>query len=227
MELAGTGIRTVQELVGGNRTADGSTRVGSGEELGKSQFLELMIAQMSHQDPLDPAKNEDFIAQLAQFSTVEGIENLNTSFAAMAASLQSSMATDAAALVGRRVVVPTNTASLESEGGIVGSIEVPRGSAEIIVDITSASGELVRRINLGAQPAGRLDFGWDGTLPGGSASPAGFYNVTAYGTFDGERAELTVNMPDRVVSVSLGMNGVTANLAGGGSVPASQIKEIQ
>jgi flagellar basal-body rod modification protein FlgD len=221
MELTGTGIRTVQDLSGG------ASASGNGEELGKTQFLELMIAQMNNQNPLDPAKNEDFIAQLAQFSTVEGIENLNTSFAGLAASLQSSVATDAAALVGRNVVVPTNTAALASGSGIEGSIEVPRSSAGVTVDITNQSGDLVRRIDLGAQPEGRLRFGWDGSNAAGEASPQGFYQVRAYSNFDGELAELTVNMPDQVVSVSIGVDGVTANLAGGSSVPASQIKEIQ
>ena len=73
------------------------------EELGKTQFLELMIAQLENQDPLDPAKNEDFIAQLAQFSTVEGIENLNTGVESMAAAMQSSLTLQSASLVGRDV----------------------------------------------------------------------------------------------------------------------------
>jgi flagellar basal-body rod modification protein FlgD len=220
IELTGTGIRTAHELAPGSAT-------GSNEELGKTQFLELMIAQMTHQDPLEPAKNEDFIAQLAQFSTVEGIENLNKSFDGMAMSMQAAMATQAAALVGRNVVAPTSSAILGSEGGIAGSIEVPQAASDITVEISNDAGELVRRFNLGAEPAGRLHFGWDGTGASGQALPEGFYQVKAYGDFDGENAELTVNMPDRVVSISLGPNGVTANLAGGSSVPASQIKEIQ
>lgn len=220
MNVTGTGIRTAQDLAEMNR--------GTGkEELGRTQFLELMIAQMSHQDPLDPAKNEEFVAQLAQFSTLEGIENLNKSFETVALAMQTSMATQAAGLVGRNVVAPTNTAALESEGGVVGSIELPIAASNVTVDITSASGELVRRINLGARGSGRLDFGWDGTDAAGGRLPAGAYQVRAYGEFDGERAELTVNMPDRVVSISVGPSGVYANLAGGSSVPASQIKEIQ
>jgi len=221
MELAGTSIRSAQDLSGGG------ARTNSGEELGKTQFLELMIAQMNHQDPLDPAKNEEFIAQLAQFSTVEGIENLNDSFAGLAASLKSTMATEAASLVGRHVVVPTGSATLPSGGGISGSIEVPRASSGVTVEITNAAGELMNRLDLGPQPSGRMRFGWDGTTASGATAPEGVYKVKAFTTVDGERAELTVNMPDQVVSVSLGADGVIANLAGGSSVPASQIKEIR
>lgn len=222
MELAGTGIRTFQDL-----TSGGGSGVNSKQELGKNQFLQLMIAQMNHQDPLDPAKNEQFIAQLAQFSTVEGIENLNKSFTSMATSLQSSMATQAASLVGRNVVVPTSSAVLAGGNSVAGSIEVPRASSDVSVEITNSAGELIQSMELGAQPAGRLQFGWDGTTSDGARVPDGYYHVNAYGDFDGDRAELTVNMPDQVVSVSLGEDGLTANLAGGSSVPASQIKEIQ
>lgn len=220
MDVTGTAIRSAQELASLNK--------GTGkEELGRTQFLELMIAQMSHQDPLDPAKNEEFVAQLAQFSTLEGIENLNKSFETVALAMQTSMATQAAALVGRNVVAPTNATALGSEGGVLGSIELPAAASDVIVEITSDTGALVRRIHLGAQGRGRLDFGWDGTDGAGERMPAGSYRVRAYGEFDGERAELTVNMPDRVVSISVGPSGVLANLAGGSSVPASQIKEIQ
>lgn len=220
MDISGIGIRSAQELASLNK--------GTGkEELGRTQFLELMIAQMSHQDPLDPAKNEEFVAQLAQFSTLEGIENLNRSFETVALAMQTSMATQAASLVGRNVVAPTNAASLGGEGGVVGSIELPTAATGVIVDITTESGALVRRVQLGAQGRGRLDFGWDGTDGAGQRMPAGTYHVRAYGEFDGERAELTVNMPARVVSISVGPSGVLANLAGGSSVPASQIKEIQ
>src|SRR5690606_19283597 len=138
MDISGIGIRSAQELASLNK--------GTGkEELGRTQFLELMIAQMSHQDPLDPAKNEEFVAQLAQFSTLEGIENLNRSFETVALAMQTSMATQAASLVGRNVVAPTNAASLGGEGGVVGSIELPTAATGVIVDITTESGALVRR----------------------------------------------------------------------------------
>ncbi len=76
------------------------------DELGKDQFLELLVAQMNNQDPLSPQENGEFIAQLAQFSTVEGIENMNTSMEALLSGYQSSQALQASSLVGRTVIVP-------------------------------------------------------------------------------------------------------------------------
>ncbi len=216
MEISG--IRSAQELTQGARE--------SSDELGKNQFLELMIAQMNNQDPLDPAKNEDFIAQLAQFSTVEGIENMNLSMAEMATALQSSLTVQASSLVGRAVLVPTNQALL-GPNGMVGSVDVPDTVGNVVMEIATASGELVRNIELGPQAAGAMRFAWDGTNDVGEASEPGVYRVRAFSQIGSARQELMVNMPDQVVSVSISEAGVMANLAGGGSVAASQIKEIQ
>ena len=218
MEIAG--IRSAQELINPSGTDAGE------EELGKTQFLELMIAQMNNQDPLDPAKNEDFIAQLAQFSTLEGIQNLNGSFAAMAKSMQSSMTMEAASLVGRNVLAPSNQGVNQGQG-LAGSIEVPASAGSVVVEISSASGELVRRVDLGAQPAGPLRFAWDGVDETGQQTPPGLYRVNAFSDIGGEQQELILNMPDQVVSVSIADGGFTANLASGASVSAAEIKEIQ
>lgn len=213
------GIRSAAELTGPGAVA-------GDEELGKTQFLELMIAQMNNQDPLEPAKNEDFIAQLAQFSTVEGIENLNKSMAEMSTAVQSSLTMEAAALVGRYVMVPTNQSILQGSG-LAGTIDLPQAASHLNVEITSATGELIRKIDLGAQAAGPLRFAWDGRNEAGGASPEGIYRVNAYSVVDGERREFTVSMPDQVVSVSIGERGVFANLAGGTSVATNEIQEIQ
>ncbi len=218
MEIAG--IRSAQELI------NPSGQDGGEEELGKTQFLELMIAQMNNQDPLDPAKNEDFIAQLAQFSTLEGIQNLNGSFAAMAQSLQSSMTMEAASLVGRNVLAPSNQGVSQGQG-LAGSIDVPASAGSVVVEISNASGELVRRVDLGAQPAGPLRFAWDGVDETGQQTSPGLYRVNAFSDIGGEQQELTINMPDQVVSVSIADGGFTANLASGASVSAAEIKEIQ
>ncbi|MEZ5558423.1 MAG: flagellar hook assembly protein FlgD [Pseudomonadales bacterium] len=218
MDVAG--IRSFRELNGAASAAGGQ------EELGKSQFMELMIAQMNNQDPLDPAKNEDFIAQLAQFSTLEGIQNLNTSFSSMATSLQGSMAMQAASLVGRSVLAPTNQ-GISQGNGLAGSIDVPNSAGSVIVEISDTSGALVRRVDLGPRPQGAMRFAWDGRTDLGEPTAPGLYRVNAFSDAGGERSALAVNMPDQVVSVSIGEGGFTANLASGASVSASQIKEIQ
>lgn len=217
MDIAG--IRSAQDI-------NPTQASGSQEELGKNQFLDLMIAQMNNQDPLDPAKNEDFIAQLAQFSTVEGIENMNKSMAGMAAAMQSSLAVQASSLVGRSVMVPSNQAVLGANG-LGGSVDVAQTSGNVVMEISGVNGELVRNIELGPRSAGSLRFGWDGQTDSGDYAEQGLYRVRAYSDVAGVRQELAVNLPDQVVSVSIGDAGVMANLASGGSVAATAIKEIQ
>jgi len=217
MDIAG--IRSAQDI--------NPTQVSGGqEELGKNEFLNLMIAQMNNQDPLDPAKNEDFIAQLAQFSTVEGIENMNKSMAGMAAAMQSSLAVQASSLVGRSVMVPANQAVLGANG-LTGSVDVPQISGNVVMEISGINGELIRNIELGARSVGSLRFGWDGQTDSGDYAQQGLYRVRAYSDVAGARQELAVNLPDQVVSVSIGDAGVMANLASGSSVAATAIKEIQ
>ena len=197
------------------------------EALGKTAFLELMIAQIRNQDPLEPAKNEAFIAQLAQFSSVEGIQNLNESMDGLVASLTSSRTMDAANLVGRNVLVPTNQTALNGSGGIAGTIALPQATGELYLEISDTGGNVVKRFDLGAQDAADLRFAWDGLTDAGEPAAQDLYRISAFAEVDGIRQEFEVNLPQQVISVSIEEGGLIANLLGGASVPAVQIKEIQ
>ncbi len=214
------GFRSFEAL-----TAPAADR-GDNEELGKTQFLELMIAQLENQDPLDPAKNEDFIAQLAQFSTVEGIENLNTGVDNMAAAMQASLTLQSASLVGRDVIVSSQQGLL-TESGMNGLIDLPAGATDLVVDITTASGAFVTQLELGSREAGQARFGWDGLDAEGVAQPAGLYQVRAYSARTGGSEPFNTALPNRVTSVAIGGGLVTADLLGGASVPTTDILSIQ
>jgi len=219
MEL--NGIRSATDII-----ATPPSGSDPSEELGKTQFLELMIAQFNNQDPLDPAKNEDFIAQLAQFSSLEGIQNLNVSMESVAAAVRSSLTLEAASIVGRSVLVPTSRAFV-GDGGLGGNVLNSQGGSDIRVDILDASGATVRQLDLGPQAEGDVRFLWDGTDASGEPMPTGSYGVRAYAMGLGDPVQLDVELPELVVSVSLSEEGATVNLAGGETVPLSQIKEIQ
>lgn len=221
MDIASlAGLRSARDL--GGQAAG----VDQGEELGKTAFLELMIAQINNQNPLDPAKNEEFVAQLAQFSSVEGIQNLNSSMADMASSIKASMTLDAASLVGRSVLASTNIASMTGNG-FVGNINLGESTTDLQVQISAADGTPVRSFDMGAQTEGTVRFAWDGRDAEGNAQPAGLYRVRAFSDASGEAREFEVQLPDRVVSVSILAEGATANLASGTSLPLAQIREIQ
>ncbi len=220
MELGG--IRSANDI----GTAAGAAAASGREELGKNQFLELMIAQFNNQDPLEPAKNEDFIAQLAQFSSLEGIQNLNATVESMAAALRSSTTLQAASMVGRSVLAPAGQALMEGDG-LGGNVVNNQGAADIVVEISNGSGGLVQRLELGTRPEGDVRFRWDGRNAAGEAQPAGIYGFRAYALSGGEPTQLDVELPERVTSVSFDGGEARLNLAGGASVRLSDIRELQ
>ncbi len=197
------------------------------EQLGKTAFLELMIAQIQNQDPLSPAKNEAFIAQLAQFSSVEGIQNLNESMDGLVSTLRTGLTMDAAALVGRNVLAPGNQSGLNAAGGIAGTIDLQESVGDLQLEIRDVSGSLVKTFDLGAQEGSTLRFSWDGTTDAGTQVQPGIFQLSAFSQAGGERVAHAINLPERVVSVSITDAGLVANLSGGTAVPTVQIKEIQ
>ena len=207
-----------------------SDRFATGDELGKDQFLELLVAQMNNQDPLSPQENGEFIAQLAQFSTVEGISNLNTSMESLLSGYQSSQALQASSMVGRTVIVPADQAVVDTEAGLEGQLALQQNSTNVFVNIYDQAGSLVKTINLGSQEAGMHDFTWDGTDASGNLAEPGIYTVEAMASIDGKNTQMATLLPANVDSVSLGAGGsgeMLLNVAGLGSISLSNVYAIK
>ena len=204
-------------------------RFAKGNELGKNEFLELLVAQLNNQDPMAPQENGEFIAQLAQFSTVEGIEKMNSSMDAMASSFQSSQALQASSLVGRTVVIPSEVAMVDPELGFTGQLALPESSGAVKVNIYDEAGSMVATVDLGAQEAGIHDFTWDGKDSSGNTLPSGQYSFEAQASINGEPVQLATLLPANVDSVSLGVGRggeMVLNLAGLGSIGLSEVFTI-
>jgi flagellar basal-body rod modification protein FlgD len=198
------------------------------KELGKNEFLNLLVAQLNNQNPLEPQGNGEFIAQLAQFSQVEGIEKLNTSMGSLLSGYQSSQALQASSLVGRKVIVPTDKAVVDTAETFKASLVLPVTSSNVYVNVYDSAGATVNRVNLGQQSAGNVSFMWDGKDASGKVMPPGTYRFEAQASYaDGPKGLYTM-LPANVDSVTLGQNGgeLTLNLAGLGSVPLSQVQVI-
>ncbi|PTU73251.1 flagellar hook assembly protein FlgD [Pseudomonas mangrovi] len=198
------------------------------KDLGKNEFLNLLVAQLNNQNPLEPQGNGEFIAQLAQFSTVEGVEKLNTSMESLLSGYQSSQALQASSLVGRKVIVPSEKAVVDTSETFKASAVLPVSSSNVYVNVYDSSGASVNRINLGQQSAGSVSFMWDGKDASGNLMPPGTYRFEAQATYEGETKGLYTLLPANVDSVTLGQNGsgLMLNLAGLGSVPLSQVQMI-
>lgn len=196
------------------------------KELGKNEFLNLLVAQLNNQNPLEPQSNGEFIAQLAQFSQVEGIEKLNTSMGSLLSGYQSSQALQASSLVGRKVIIPTDKAVVDTSESFKASMVLPTSSSNVYVNVYDNAGTVVSRINMGEQAAGNVSFIWDGKDASGNQLPPGTYKFEAQATYEGETEALYTMLPANVDSVVLGGSELMLNLAGLGSVPLSQVQVI-
>ncbi|MDH1261771.1 MULTISPECIES: flagellar hook assembly protein FlgD [unclassified Pseudomonas] len=196
------------------------------KNLGKNEFLNLLVAQLNNQNPLEPQGNGEFIAQLAQFSQVEGIEKLNTSMESLLSGYQSSQALQASSLVGRKVIIPSDKAVVDTSESFKGSVVLPVSSSNVYVNVYDSAGAVVNRINLDAQEAGNVSFIWDGKDADGKVMPPGTYKFEAQATYGAETKGLYTMLPANVDSVTLGGNELMLNLAGLGTVPLSQVQII-
>ncbi len=201
------------------------------KELGQDVFLELMVTQMRNQNPLDPQDNSEFVAQLAQFSSVEGLDKLNNTMGGFVdsfqTSLQSNQALQASSMVGRFVKVDSESAYLGTGGIVAGTIDLPQTTDQLRVNVYDASGQLVAEEMLGAATSGEISFAWDGADANGEQLPAGNYRFEAMANFGGDDVQLNTALSHNVDSVSVGANGaVSLNIAGVGAVAISEVREI-
>lgn len=197
------------------------------ESLGQADFLTLLITQLENQDPLAPQDNTAFVAQLAQFSTLQGIEDLNSNFVSMNGSLKSSQAIQASALVGHTVLVDASRARLATGGQIMGTVTVDKPVEDTLLNIYNQAGVLVRQELLGAQEAGDITFAWDGRDADGASLPAGTYRFEALGLREGETVALATALGANVNSVTIGAGGeMTLNVDGIGPLKISAVREI-
>ena len=197
-------------------------------ELGQDDFLTLMITQFKNQDPFEPMDNGEFLGQLAQFSTVSGIDSLNSAFAGLAGALRDEQALQAANLVGRTVLAEAEAGYFDGNETMGGAVELGAAASNVQIDITNAGGELLRTIDLGVQPAGTVRFEWDGRDGAGDLMDAGQYGLSARVVRGANIESVPAYVRANVESVTLGQFGgaMTLNLSGGDSLSLSQVYQI-
>lgn len=156
-----TGVGASQTVLDQYAQSDKETEKSN--ELGKNDFLKLLVAQMNNQNPLEPQDNTEFVAQLAQFSSVEGIDNLNNTVDDMASELRSSQALQASSLVGQSVVVPSNQYGFLQSGDLIASYsDIPATTMNVSLQVKNKSGQTLETINLGSHEKGAMSLRWDG-----------------------------------------------------------------
>ena len=216
--LQNLGINSSDEL---NRKKQG--------ELSQEDFFSLMTTQLAQQDPFKPLDNTEFVAQMAQFSSLESLKSMQTSFSDLASAMTSNQALQASALVGRTVLVPSNIASFDGAKDVQGMVALSENTENVVVRISDESGQLIKEIELGDLEQGPNDYTWDGTNDDGSAVIPGFYQISVTGSVFGKETNLPTGVYARVDSVNLGgaQGGVYLNLDGLGSVSLTDVSQIK
>ena len=192
-------------------------------------FLTLFTTQLKNQNPLDPVKNEAFVAQLAQFSQLEATTAMKTSMETMVKSLDGDKMLAGAALIGRRVAVPNGPLTLLGGQPVEANVDLPTGADGVQMLVFNDQGQQVRKQIFGAQPIGPMKLSWDGTSDSGAPMPDGTYTTQVLASSMGKAIQPTVNSLATVRSVS---NAGTADNAwilevdGGKSVNMADVKRI-
>jgi len=209
-----------------SRNAGGAGPKGALEQFGSDQFLTLMLAQLRNQDPLKPLEPTEFIGQLAQFTTVSGIREMQSSMSAMADSLRSSQTLSGAQMVGREVLSPGNNGRFDGIAPLGGAVELPEGTREAAVLVRDAAGQLVGRVAL-PPSAGLQAFSWRGEQLDGSAAAPGRYQFEVIANVGGRSQSMDVMLRSRVESVTLDSNGrgLTLNTPNG-SLALSAVRQV-
>jgi flagellar basal-body rod modification protein FlgD len=199
------------------------------KELGSKDFLTLMISQIKNQDPLKPTDGTEFLAQLAQFSTVAGLEELKTQFADLSSSLVSNQALQASGLLGRDVLVARSTGYLGKDGSLDAAVELAKPAAQVRIQVHNAVGEVVRNLALGPSASGLSRLSWDGIMSDGNRAPPGRYTLTAQALdAAGKQSSAPTLVAASVESVTLGagQSGLSLSLRGLGDMPFSSVRRI-
>ncbi len=194
--------------------------------LGQSDFLKLMTAQMQNQDPFNPVDNTQMVAQMAQFSSLAGISEMNTTMKAISDKLGATSMSDALGYVGKTVLTEGGTAYGRSTGGIAGSVELAGAASNVNVTISDANGAVLKTMALGKQAKGTIGYDWDGKDSAGADAGAGPFTVSVNAQNNGTTVGATSLVWAPVQSVSTTTGKTVLTLPGIGDVPASDVRQI-
>lgn len=191
----------------------------------QDRFLKLLVTQMKNQDPLNPLDNAQVTSQMAQLSTVSGIDKLNSTLLALSNSMAVGQSVSATSMIGHGVLVPGSTVSL-ANGQALGGVELTQPADSLKVTIQDAAGKIMRTLQLGGQEAGVMPFAWDGQTDAGSPAANGSYKFTAEAVLAGAKTDATTLAFGMVNAVTPGAQGATLDVGQLGGFALSAVKQV-
>ncbi len=207
----------------GAASGSGAAHAATASEV-QDRFLKLLVTQMKNQDPLNPLDNAQVTSQMAQLSTVSGVDKLNTTLQSLSTALLASQSLQSASLIGRDVVAAGSRLSLTA-GGAAAGIDLKQAADRVSVSITAPNGSVIRKLEMGAVAAGMAYFQWDGLNDGGARAADGTYGFKVEAARGNTAVAADTLAMGRVNAVSA-VNGGTLIIDGGIEVSAKDIKRI-
>ena len=194
-------MTTTTAVASGTSVPDGTSTANTtsaASEATQDRFLKLLVTQLQNQDPLNPMDNAQMTTQMAQISTVTGIEKLNTTLSSMIDSVATSQNVQSAEMIGKNVLVAGSGLQLSSSttDGVTTKVAVGGGKLasaadSVTVTIKDSSGKVQSVQNLGEQKAGVFNFAWDGKTEAGTTAADGTYTISVSAVQGGKAVEAT------------------------------------
>lgn len=211
-----------------SQTSQKADAVNNASQMGQDTFLKLMTTQMNNQDPFNPMDSNQFLSQLAQLNTVSSLQQIQSSFSQITDNMYSNQALMGASLIGRQVLVTANTGDLAQSGSFSGAVKLDQDASSVQITIKDASGQIVRKLDMGSQDAGQIPFSWDGLDSKGNRLPAGSYQFEATTNSGQSTKSAAIVLGRQVASVTLDRSNqaLMLNMTDGSSVALSQVQQI-
>ncbi|WP_106638997.1 flagellar hook assembly protein FlgD [Allosphingosinicella vermicomposti] len=205
----------------GNNAAQAQTNTtaaASSGGLDQNAFLKLMTTQLTMQDPFNPMDNTQMVAQMAQFSQVSGIAEMNRSLKSLTEMMGAGRLNDAAAWLNRSMLVLSDYAAPMTDGSYSGEVHLADDAKDVTLSLVDSSGAVVHSEQMGSKPKGPFTFAWDGKNAAGEAVPGPLKVVVTASTADGKSIETATATWTQVQSIQSPASGVTQLMTGLGTL---------
>lgn len=207
------------------QTEAASKKAKSAVEEMQTRFMSLLTTQLKNQDPMNPMDNAQMTSQLAQMSTVEGIEKLNLMFQKFVDAQTNALNLQAVAMVGHGALVSGDSMTLSDAGGVAG-FDLQDTADKVTVTITNDKGQQVQTLELGAKAAGVQNFTWDGTMANGEKAPNGEYRVAITANRGSEAVKVSPLQFGMITGMTRDSSGALMQVGSRGNFTIDEIRQI-
>jgi flagellar basal-body rod modification protein FlgD len=206
-------------------TKSGAANAASTTDESQNRFLKLLTTQLKNQDPLNPMDNAQMTSQLAQMSTVSGIERLNATLNSLVEGFSNSQSMQAAGMIGKSVMVSGSQLSL-ANGAAYGGVNLSGPADQVKLSILNAAGKVLQTQNLGAHDTGVFNFAWDGMTDAGTKAPDGIYKFSVEATQGNSSVAVDSLQVGMVSALVRAKSGFLLDLGALGTVDFKNVQQI-